>query len=84
MGIQDCGERLFKPTRNAVTLDQYHGERLAVDIASFKLKAWYSDVAHYYRPTVPPTHGYRTNLANLLSALSAGHLVKAHMKLNRK
>ena len=41
MGIQDCGERLFKPARNAVTLDQYHGERLAVDIASLKLKAWY-------------------------------------------
>ena len=27
-------------------------------------------MAHYYRPTEPPTHGYRTHLANLLSTLS--------------
>lgn len=41
-----------------------------MDVASFKLKAWYSDVPRYHRPTEPPTHGYRTHLANLLSTLA--------------
>ena len=62
--------------RSQAQLEQYAGHRLVVDLASFKLKAWYSDVAHYYRPTEPQTHGCRGVLARLLSALSlAGYRV---------
>ena len=33
-----------------------------MDIASFKLKAWYSDVPRYHRPTEPPTIYTRFNV----------------------
>ena len=56
--------------RSQAQLEQYAGHRLVVDLASFKLKAWYSDIAHYYRPMEPQTHGYRGVLARLLLALS--------------
>ena len=70
MGITDCGAKLFSHVRSEAALDQYSGQRLVVDLASFKLKAWYGDVAAYYRPTEPQTHGYRASLAKTLSALS--------------
>ena len=34
-----------------------------MDVASFKLKAWYSDVPRYHRPTEPPTIYTRFNVA---------------------
>ena len=70
MGISECGTRLFSHVRCKATLEQFSDQRLVVDLASFKLKAWYSDVAGYYRPTEPQTHNYRASLARLLSALS--------------
>ena len=58
MGISECGTKLFSHVRSQAQLEQYAGHRLGVDLASFKLKAWYSDIAHYYRPMEPQTHGY--------------------------
>lgn len=71
MGISECGTRLFSHVRSEARLEQYHGQRLVVDVASFKLKAWYGDTPHYYRSGQPATHRYKATLARLLSALAA-------------
>ena len=71
MGISECGTRLFSHVRSEVVLDRYAGQRLVVDVASFKLKAWYKDVSSYYRADEPTTRGYRAVLARLLSTLAA-------------
>ena len=70
MGISECGTKLFTHVRSEVTLNAYSGKRLVVDVASFKLKAWYQDVPQYYRSSEPQSHGYRAILSRLLSALS--------------
>ena len=70
MGISECGTKLFSHVRSQATLEQFSGQRLVVDLASFKLKAWYSDVSQHWWPTEPPTHAYRSNMSRLLSALS--------------
>ena len=70
MGISECGTKVFAHVRSEAALGQYSGQRLVVDLASFKLKYWYGDVPHYYRPTEPMTHGYKAGLARLLSALT--------------
>ena len=41
MGISECGPRVFAHVRTEVQLSDFKGKRLAVDIASFKQKAWY-------------------------------------------
>ena len=56
--------------RSEVTLNAYSGKRLVVDVASFKVKAWYPDVPQYYRSSEPQSHGHRATLSRLLSALS--------------
>jgi len=71
MGISECGPRVFAHVRTEVQLGDFKGKRLAVDIASFKQKAWYQDVCSYYRANEPATHGYRATLARLLSVLAA-------------
>ena len=70
MAIQEAGTKLFAHVREEVTLDRYKDQRLAVDLASFKLKAWYCDAPAYWRPIEQQTYGYRANLAKLLSALA--------------
>jgi hypothetical protein len=71
MGISECGPKVFAHVRTEAHLDLFKGKRLAVDIASFKQKAWYQDVCSYYRANEPSTHGYRATLARLLSVLAA-------------
>ena len=44
MGISECGPKVFAHVRTEVQLGDFKGKRLAVDIASFKQKAWYQDV----------------------------------------
>ena len=63
MGISECGPKVFAHVRTEVQLGDFKGKRLAVDIASFKQKAWYQDVCSYYRANEPATHGYRASLA---------------------
>ena len=63
MGISECGSKVFAHVRTEVQLGDFKGKRLAVDIASFKQKAWYQDVCSYYRANEPATHGYRASLA---------------------
>lgn len=46
------------------------GKKVAIDIASFKLKAFAGDVANFYRPGSEPSHGYRSILVKLLSTLT--------------
>ena len=47
MGISECGTKLFSHVRSKAQLEQYAGQRLVVDLASFKLTTWYSDVSQY-------------------------------------
>ena len=65
MGISECGTKLFSHVRSEVTLGEYSGKRLVVDVASFKLRAWYHDVPQYYRSSELQSHGYRAILSAL-------------------
>ena len=64
MGITDCGTKVFRHVRSEATLNAYSGKKLAVDVASFKFKAWFGDVprravAGRLKPTrsAPPGRG---------------------------
>ena len=54
----------------SLELHELHGKPVAVDIAWWKLRAWWVDTPSFYRPGAEQTHGYRETLARLLSVLS--------------
>mmetsp|Transcript_36881 Transcript_36881/g.101777 ORF Transcript_36881/g.101777 Transcript_36881/m.101777 type:complete len:143 (+) Transcript_36881:78-506(+) len=74
MGITGAHD-LFKIAWTAVPLSpsgQLHNCDLMIDVAAFKLKGFYGDVASYYRDGVDGMScGYRRYLAKVLSALAA-------------
>eukprot|EP00966_Prymnesium_polylepis_P325851 7381790-Prymnesium_polylepis.3 len=74
MGISDA-HKLFKLVWTAVSLlpgGELHGSELLVDVAAFKLKAFYGDVASYYRDGPDGmSSGYKRYLAKVFSALAA-------------
>ena len=69
MGIVDAHEAILKPVRHEVRPNDLRGWRLAIDVASPKLKAFYGDAASYFREDEDTTHGYRSSLTKFISGL---------------
>ena len=70
MTIQDAHEKLYKVVRHPFELTELAGATVAVDIASWMLRAFYADAPSFFRPGARPTHSYRDFLSRLLSVLS--------------
>ena len=67
MGVQDAHSKLFVHVRQPLSLASMQGKRVAIDLASFKLRAFRPDAPSHLRPTEPDKNGYRAALAKLIS-----------------
>ena len=66
---------VYALVKTETELKDLAGKCVAIDIASFKLKAFFADAPSFYRPGASQTHNYRHSLAKLLSSLTTatGH-----------
>ena len=70
MTVLDAHKSIYRHIGVSLELHELHGKPVAVDIAWWKLRAWWVDTPSFYRPGAEQTHGYRETLARLLSVLS--------------
>ena len=69
MTILDAHDKVYRHVRRPCALEELHGKTIALDVAWWKLRAWYADVPSYYRAADEQTHNYRATLSKLLSVL---------------
>ena len=53
--------------KNAAFTPSFKGKWLWVDVSPFVLRVWFNGCASFYRESTSTTHGYRSNLAKLIS-----------------
>ena len=70
MTIVDAHKMVYSHVGVPLSLDELRGQRVALDVAWWKLRAWYADAPSFYRPGAAQTHEYRFVLSRLLSVLS--------------
>ena len=71
MGVQEAHAKLFAERRTVCKPVELCGKRVAIDIASFKLRAFRADAPSYFRPGAVAKLGYRAVLAALISTWTA-------------
>ena len=67
MGVQDAHDKLFSHVKQPCRPRDLHGKKVAIDLASFKLRAFSYDARSYFRPSEPAKYGYKATIARMLS-----------------
>eukprot|EP00966_Prymnesium_polylepis_P060917 1412803-Prymnesium_polylepis.1 len=72
MGIKDIHTKVYKSVQTACRPSDMQGKHVALDIASFKVRAFRSDAPAHFRPSVACKYGYKAVLSRLLSVWAVG------------
>ena len=67
MGVEQAHSHLFAPHRTPCKPSEQHGKTAAMDIASFKMRAFRIEAPSHFRPTATAKNSYRSVLAGLIS-----------------
>ena len=71
MGVEGAGPAVYHHVRQPCSPAELSGKKVAIDLASFKLRAFRENVPQYFRSGGEDVRfGFKSNLAGLLSAPS--------------
>jgi len=79
MGVNEIHAKLYKPADAVRSHKDVHGLHIALDIASFKARAFRSDAPQHFRPDVDCRYGFKAVLTKLLSFWSTAVGNPAHL-----
>eukprot|EP00966_Prymnesium_polylepis_P326081 7382011-Prymnesium_polylepis.1 len=84
MGIKEIHPKLYKPVQTSCDPKDMSGKHVALDIASFKVRAFRSDAPSHFRPAAACKYGFKSVISKLLSVwvLACGDASHLHVVLD--